>query len=182
MQIQCVIPAKAGIHLAYEFATSPWIPAFAGMTNLTASITKSAIARKFCIAAHHRLGIGRETADRARHRIAPGDAARVHRPSSAHTFIAGRRRIAAVFIGGRRVTARARMRPSSKAIAPEGNREAPPSQRCAERQTGCGAWQGNKNTSITVYLGKFPAVCHAPDSARILCKSVRRFLQGEYEY
>ena len=120
------------------------IPAFAGMTNLTASITKSAIARKFCIAAHHRLGIGRETADRARHRIAPGDAPRVHRPSSAHTLIAGRRRIAAVFIRGRRVTALARMRQSSKTVAPEANRKAAASQRCQERQAGCGSWQGIK--------------------------------------
>ena len=34
-------------------------------------------------------------------------------------------------------------------IAPEGNREAAPSQRYAERQAGCGAWQGIKNTPIT---------------------------------
>ena len=43
-------------------------------------------------------------------------------------------------------------------IAPDANREAPPSQRCPERQAGCGSWQGNKNTPITVYLRKFPAV------------------------
>ena len=30
-----VIPAKAGIHLAHLFATTLWIPAFAGMTDLT---------------------------------------------------------------------------------------------------------------------------------------------------
>ena len=54
------------------------------------------------------------------------------------------------------------MRQSSKTIAPEGNREAPPSQRCAERQAGCGSWQGNKNTPITVYLGKISSVLSRP--------------------
>ena len=57
-------------------------------------------------------------------------------------------------------------------IAPEANREAVASQRCLERQAGCGSWQGNKNTPITVYLGKFAVFFHDPASARILCKSV----------
>jgi hypothetical protein len=32
-----VIPAKAGIHLAVEIVSAVWIPAFAGMTDLTDS-------------------------------------------------------------------------------------------------------------------------------------------------
>ena len=36
-EYQAVIPAKAGIHLAHQLATVLWIPAFAGMTTITAS-------------------------------------------------------------------------------------------------------------------------------------------------
>ena len=51
-QGQPLIPAKAGIHLAYQFSTSTWIPAFAGLTKWCFAVAPSRaswiVPRKAC--------------------------------------------------------------------------------------------------------------------------------------
>jgi hypothetical protein len=44
---QILIPAKAGIHTAFVFATALWIPAFAGMTRIKRAGEKSNLGRGF---------------------------------------------------------------------------------------------------------------------------------------
>jgi hypothetical protein len=65
-----VIPAKAGIHLAFLIAEALWIPAFAGMSgwpratvvgNLCMRVTGPAASREFLAGRSYTIGKARRT-------------------------------------------------------------------------------------------------------------------------